>query len=183
MRNLKRFALGVALVAVWAGSAMPIMAADSGTVDAQVTAATACILVTPDSLDFGTLPFSNVSQFSDASRSVSYTNCSSASVRVFGRGTDASGSDAGGAFTWGISAPLPGCTGTPPNRYWLNTLKPNERGGDDVVAWLSTSNQELEVIGPSATGTVDKIDLFMPCTGSLGGGSTMTFQIIFTATF
>ena len=59
MRSMKRLCIGLGLTLLWTSAASPILASESGTVAAQVTVATPCVLVSPETLDFGTLPFSN----------------------------------------------------------------------------------------------------------------------------
>lgn len=175
-----RLATAVAIAGLWAGSAIPALAADSGAVDAQVTVATPCITITNpvgSAIDFGTLPFSHDFTTSSANRAVSYTNCSSADQRVFGKGTDASGPTA----TWQLVA-FNACN-SGPNSYSIDALAPNEFGGDGTVAWLTTVDQELETVAAGSPGSIDNLMLAMPCVGSDGVGETMTFQVIFTATF
>src|SRR3989442_943412 len=109
MRNLRRFAIGVALATVWAGSALPVLAAEGGTVDAQVTVATPCILVDPPSLDFGSLPFTSPTNVGFGNLGIDLTNCGAGPELMFGRGTDAT---IGGNPVWTLrSYAYPPCPG------------------------------------------------------------------------
>jgi hypothetical protein len=178
MRNLRRLAFGATLVAIWAGSAMPIMAADNGAVDAQVTVATPCIVVSPGAVDFGTLPFSlDNAPVSMGLTGVSYTNCSASSERIFGRGTNASGNDGGGSVTWTLSQPI--CPDGGLNIYGLwvrNPVSTSNKG-------LFLADEEIETVAAGDVGASNQLRLDMPCAGSDGGGAVMSFQAIFTATF
>ena len=139
MRNLRRFAVGVALATVWAGSALPALAAESGTVDAQVTVATPCILVDPPSLDFGSVPFrSPTNPILFAQQHIDLTNCGAGQEDLFGRGTDAT---TGGNPVWTLS-PYGPCSGIL-NEYSFRSI--NNTDSQHPVA-LTTSNQLLDIV-------------------------------------
>lgn len=181
MRTLRRTALGLVLAGLWAGSALPVLAADSGTVEATVTVATPCLIVTPNQVDFGTLPFSAIAgPLSSGVESVSYTNCSEASQRVYGRGTDATGGSGTEAFSWTLTS-LPAC-GSVDNPV-LNQYALVAADGVNPATPLSLTDQQLEVVAGGAQGTVSMLGLYMPCAGSDGVGAIVSFQAIFTATF
>ena len=175
MRSIKRLGLGLAIAGLWATSAGPILAADNGTVDAQVTVATPCILVTPESVDFGTLPFSTAANLSAAPRAIEVTNCGSSAEQIFGRGTDAT-SD--GQTIWALNGEEQPCFDG------LNKYNLVARASDlDPSVHLGTTDELVESVGGGATAEVDQLLLFMPCAGSDGIGQTVSFQAIFTATF
>jgi hypothetical protein len=165
------------VAALWAIPGTGAFAADNGSVSANVTVATPCIIVTPSTIDFGTQGFSTASSTASSTRSVGYTNCSSASERVFGKGTDATGTGA----TWNLVT-FNGCSDGA-NKYSLDALAPNSAGGDGTVAYLTTVDQQLETVQGATAGSVDNISLYMPCAGSSGAGLVMSFTITFTATF
>lgn len=186
MKRLFSVAGGLAIAgSYFVLSGVPAFSADSGTVNAQVTAMEACITVSPTTtVNFGTQPLSSPSLTSIASgAALGFTNCSTAQESVFVRGTDATGSTA----TWALGAG--GCSpGT--NNYGI-------RFGDVVdgayveVLQLSTTNQGAPNASTPgapntyAAGATRSYDprLIMPCTGSNGTGQTMAMQFIFTATF
>lgn len=157
-------------------SAVPVFSADSGTVAASVTAATPCITVTPASVTFGTAGFSNSSTATvvDSSGTMSFTNCGSAKQRIYGRGTNATGSGA----TWTLmtaGSPANPCT-VGPNSYQQATF----RGSTEVI--LTDTNTNLIDLDGGANFTVDG-RIRMPCAGSSGAGTSMSFSFVYTATF
>ena len=168
--------LGLALAGLWAASAAPLYAADNGAVDVQVTVATPCIIVSPASLDYGTLAFGG-----SGSTGISYTNCGPANERVFVKGTDATGTSASWAlnpsFLGGASC---GDGGGITDAYRLQILSSSD---SFAPLALNETEQFLETVPASTAGLGDYLDLTMPCTGSGGAGETMTFQVIFTAAF
>jgi len=176
MRSLRRLAIGIALAMVWAGSALPALAAEDGTVDAQVTVATPCILAEPPSLDYGTLPFrspTNPVQFTN--RNITLTNCGAGDERIFGRGTDAT---IGGNPVWSL-VPYSACAGGL-NEYSLRTV---DNTNPLFPTSLSASNQQLDIVAAGNPSFVALLQLVMPCSGSDGVGQIVTFQAVFTATF
>lgn len=177
MTTRMRFGLMLAAASLWAGAAAPIHAADNGSVDAQVTVATPCILVTPPSVDFGTLPFSTQFTGSGGVQSIHIENCGTSGEQLFGRGTDATRS---GTPVWSLAAVSPCSTTSNLNEYMLRA-----QDGDDLSTQvaLTTTNQLLEQVAASATAATDRLALDMPCTGSDGIGDVITFEAIFTATF
>lgn len=174
MGSLRRRGLALALIGLWAIGAAPALAADNGTVDAQVTVATPCIIVTPDFVDFGTLPFtpSAYDTRGVGTAPLGYESCSGIEETVFARGSDATGTSA----TWTLSRDGYPCLNPSPNLYrlWLNA---------QTSLSLSTQDQQLEVVAAGAPGTVTALNIHMPCAGSDGAGELMSLQVVFTATF
>ena len=159
-------------------SAVPVFGADSGTVNAQVSAGvTACITTTTDAansnVDFGTLSFNatGASVVSNGSPSITVANCGSTTQSLFARGTDATGTSA----TWTLTNGTVCDTSGTPNQYRLGI---NPLAGP---LWLTTTN--LNVASQMVSGSNTYVpNLVMPCTGSQGNGQTMTMSYIFTAT-
>lgn len=172
MRSLRRAGLALALGGLLAANAAPTFAADNGTVDAQVTVATPCITITQPSLDFGTLPFSSATTTGTSQRNVNYQNCGDADERIWAAGTNAQG----GLATWTLDdlGNTPLCD-RPVNSYrvWL---------GGPILVNLSLVPAEIQQLA-AAGSTQVPVALYMPCVGSDGVGATMSFQILFTATF
>jgi hypothetical protein len=169
---------GVLAIAVFCfvASAVPVFSADSGSVAATVTAATPCITVTPASIGFGTAGFSSSAAATvvDASGTMSFTNCSSARQRVFGRGSDATG----GGATWDLmtaASPTNPCT-VGPNVFQQATF----RDAAEVV--LTDANTNLIDIDAGTSFTLGG-RIRMPCAASSGAGNTMSFSFVYTATF
>ena len=175
MRAIKRLGLAITLAAVWAGPALPALAADSGTVDAQVTVATPCIIVSPPSLDYGTLPFSTVGNQGYGARAIVLTNCGSSQEQMFAHGTDAT---ANNTTIWTLQASEPCSAGL--NEYFLRA-RDNSNTGPFVA--LTTVDQVLETVGAGNDALTNELQLVMPCVGSDGAGQAITFQAVFTATF
>ena len=178
MHALRRIAIASAATLVLGGLATPAFAADNGSVDAQVTVATPCILLTEPvsgTSDFGTLPFSTAGTTTEGQQPISYQNCGTAAQRIWAAGTDATGGDA----TWYLGAgPGPICD-QPLNTYRIALFGLD---GSPVGAILETTPVELQSLEPPFV-TRLSATLSMPCVGSDGVGETMSFQILFTATF
>lgn len=171
----QRAVITVLAAALWVASAAPLLAADNGTVDAQVTVATPCILVSPSTLDFGTLPFTTLSNQGYAPRAIQIENCGTSQEQLFGRGTDAT---ANAVTVWTLSDTEP-CNGGL-NEYFLRA-RDNSNTGPFVA--LTTVDQPLEVVGSGNLALTNELQLVMPCAGSDGVGEVVTFQAVFTATF
>lgn len=178
MTRLKRVGLVLAAASLWAGGAGPILAADNGTVDAQVTVATPCLTVTTPAIDFGTLPFTPEAYSSAGvgQQSVAYESCAGIDETIFARGTDATGPSA----TWQLSADGIPCLTPDPNLYRLSLTGPSQPA---ISLALRTTDQELETVAAGAAGATDQAHIQMPCAGADGAGETMTMQIVLTATF
>lgn len=175
MRRLNRLAAAVALTTALASSPITALAADSGTVDAQVTVATPCIIVSPTAVDFGTLSFTTLAVQGYSQRSIQLQNCGTSPEQVYVRGTDAT---LGGSTVWSLVAADP-CSGGL-NEYFLRA-RDNSNTGPFVG--LTTTDQALETVSAGSNALTNELQLVMPCTGSDGAGQTVTFQAIFTATF
>ena len=167
MTRSLQIVVAVAMAVLTGGLAGPASAADSVTVDAYVTVTGPCLTTSTAVLDFGELAFESI-EFSP----ISYTNCSAARERVFGRGTNAT--DDGGGETWTLDGSGAPCPDRGLDRFALTT---------DALLLLATTDRELDQVDAGAPGAVGRIGLFMPCAGSNGIGSIMSFQIVFTATF
>jgi hypothetical protein len=173
MNAYRRFGLGLALVGLLLGSAAPTLAADNGTVDAQVTVATPCVTVGP-AIDYGVKRFG-----APAAGSSSFTNCSTDTERIYLRGTDAVSTSS--AATWQLTtastSPAPGnpCPGGV-NRYF-------HFAGVQSYGVPLTLNDQQVTDAPAGDSTPLYTALELACPGSDGGGETMTFSIIVTASF
>ena len=187
-RGLVRWAkLVVTTMALMVVVAPSIGAAESGTVDATVTAATSCILVQATFVNFGTQPFStNTSDSVAQSGSYDVTNCSSGTSAFLGHGSDA----AGDGFAWALDGTT---EGIPPvlmcadsngavDRFRHSILvqdDPNPTAG----TFLTTTPQALngaEVV-PAAGVEVVQNQITMPCSGSAGSGLPASFSATYTA--
>jgi hypothetical protein len=175
MRSIRRFAIGVALATAWAGSALPALAADNGAVDAQVTVATPCIIVSPTALDYGTLPFTTSANQGYGARLIQLQNCGTSQEQMYARGSNAT---IGASTVWTL-VPADPCSGGL-NEYFLRA-RDNSNTGPFVG--LTTTNQVLESVGAGNNALTNELQLVMPCAGSNGVGQTVTFQAIFTSTF
>jgi len=173
MRSLRRAGLALALGGVLAANAAPTLAAETGTVDAQVTVATPCLVVSPPTVDFGTLPFSTQLSQGYSSQAVEIANCGSSAEQVYGRGTDAT--SAGG--TWALTADHDSCYST------VNEFNLKVRSPAGLNEYVGSSDLLLETVGAGGIAAANELMLIMPCVGSDGIGEVMSFQAIFTATF
>jgi hypothetical protein len=179
MTNRRRLTLILAWAALAGGHAGPALAADTQTVSATLTVEAACLTISTTAVDFGTLAFSSDGENPIVgSKPISYTNCGGASERIFGRGTDASG-DAGAA-TWTLNTSHGLCPERGLNTYRLGVSKQTY---PYFSAELSSIDTQLETVAGGSAGTIDTLYANTPCTGSDGSGVTMSFQVLFTATF
>jgi hypothetical protein len=178
MNAVPRLLTALVTAALAGGLAGPAFAADTVTVDAEVSIVAPCLTVSTTSVDFGAnLP----SVGTDANRSLrafSYASCSGLSEKVFGRGTDANGPTS----TWSLLYVPESCS-----IRGLNNFSLYGQGFTDGRTYfsypLTTTDQEVETVGPGVAGSTSELVLWMPCVGSDGVGETMSFQIVFTASF
>ena len=179
MRSRVRVLTLAVASSLWAASATPGLAANSATVDAQVTVESACVIVSTLSVNFGTLPFSSDGgNPSSGSSAISYTNCGGASEKIYGRGTDATGGN--GSATWSLGSPPKLCPDRGLNNYRFGAYQ-NASGSNGLE--FSKVDQFIESVAAGDAGLIDLLYIHMPCTGSNGAGLTMSFQAIFTASF
>jgi hypothetical protein len=154
--------------------ATPIVGADSGTVDAQVTVsqAAACLELSATSVAFGTLALG--AEHAPATPGITVTNCGDGDATVFASGTNASGTGA----AWNLvdsSATCADTLGT--DNYHLGLTTPVGAS----IATLSTENKEVGTL--PAAGSVDHVaEISTACPGSSGAGQTMSMQISYLAT-
>jgi hypothetical protein len=152
----------------------------NGTVTATVTANIGpCISISTNTFSYAPAQFStstNTVTTTANSTKPTVTNCSNQTENILAKGGPATGATPNWTL---IGGPL-NCT-EGPNRYRHEIQR---SGGGEILA-LTTTDQTWESAVPgtgSATNTrlLDTI-LTMPCTGSSGGGATMTVQIFLTA--
>jgi hypothetical protein len=145
---------------------------DTGTVAAQVTvpAAAACLELSTNAIDFGTLALGAEDQ--PATPAVTVTNCSTASETILASGTDATASGAAWALVGG-SATCADSLGLDAYRLGLQ--------GSAATVGLSTTNTSLGTLAAGATGS-HTARIFTACPGSSGAGAVMGLSIVFLAT-
>jgi hypothetical protein len=156
-------------------SAVPVLAADNGTVNAQVVAGGAACLTVSSAVDFGTAQFQALgsSAVTVGTPGVAVTSCATGSETILARGTDAT---APGTI-WTLTLAAQCSPQAPANLYNLGL----RAGGNDPDVYLSTANTSLGSL--VAAGTLSRTPIMrMPCTGSAGTGQTMTMSYVFTAT-
>jgi type 1 fimbria pilin len=170
-----RLVVAVAATAFLAVSAVPAFGADTGTVNAQVTVASPCITVSPGQIDFPTAAFgTNVA--GNSAQQISVTNCSSASERIFARGSDATSTTSGAL--WSLISSSFSCPGSN-DLYGLaltradSGVRTDLQSGIQLIDPAHTAGATVEW-GPSIS---------LPCSGSSGAGETMAMQFVFVAAF
>jgi hypothetical protein len=153
-------------------STTPGMAADSGTVDAQVTisASAACIELSVTSISFGTVALG--AEDVSGSPTIGVSNCADADATILASGTDATGTNA----TWNLVDSTATCANTLGlDNYHLALATPV------IVTKLSTSNKEVATLAAAAS--IDHVArIWTACPGSSGVGQTMSMQINYLAT-
>ena len=177
----RRLALVLATAALAGGLASPTLAADQRTVDAVVTIDAPCLTVTTSNLDFGRHLLSPDGELPVAVlQDIGYASCSGTPERVFARGTDASGPSA----SWALVNQFQACPEWGTDRFGLRATSSRIGEQRTYDTWyLGTADVEIETLPGDATGAVRSIDLLLPCQGSNGSGQTMSFRLVFTATF
>jgi hypothetical protein len=203
MRGMATAAALALTATAFALSAVPALANESGTVDAQVAVAAPCITLDKTSVDFGTAAFTTGS---GAGANIkpphpwpAFTNCSQSAEYVAMRGTSATGAGAswslnglaGNPCTPGINVYAADLTGYDGTGYQGSGGYPVARS-QYGSGGLKTQNKLFYDPGPAPNKpllftagqrTSLGIDLWMPCSGSDGAGQTMTFDIVLTASF
>lgn len=168
MNRLRRLVIASAAAALLGSLASPVLAEDDVTVVATVDVVGPCLTTSTPYIDFGQLEFG-----SGRAAPVAYENCSSVTEHVFARGTDAS--DGGVTRTgWTLDDSGIPCPDRGPNVFGLAT---------DSLLLLGTTDREIDEVPAGSGGAVNGLVLYMPCPGSDGLGSVMTWQVTFTATF
>jgi hypothetical protein len=183
----KRLSWTVALIGATAlaASAVPAFTADNGSVVATVSVApppAPCIMLTPGSIGFGTLPFSDPAAAStplqDASPQVHFTSCATAGENLFLAASDATTASGG---SWDV-----------PNFGNDNTCTSGSNLYQPYFASFAFGSGRL--YNPAADGTYFtrvgafsagqaadlKFQINMPCRGSAGAGEivSMTFSAL-----
>lgn len=178
MKPVRRATLALVLAALGASAAVPARAQEVIAVDATVSMVAPCLFLSTWSLDYGPQTFSpDGGPPVRAAQPISFTNCSGATERVFARGTNAT--ELGGPATWSLVVPGAGCPELGTNRFGL--IARASAAAIDVQ--LAPQDRLLDLVPPGSGGQFDQVLLHTPCRGSDGAGSTMSFQVLFTATF
>jgi hypothetical protein len=161
-----------------AGRAGPALGADNVTVDAQVSIVAPCLTVSTTAIDFGPQLFSPDGGAPRVSaQPVSFANCGGANEQVYARGTGAT--ETGGGASWALVLPGSSCPAYGLNRFSLTARA--STAGVDVD--LAPQDRLLDLVPAGSSGQFDQLQLHTPCVGSDGAGTTMSFRVIFTATF
>jgi hypothetical protein len=166
------------------------------TVSATVTLRSTCLIASPGSVGFGIVSFSQQGAAPQTvTAPIALNNCSPTAVTVLARGSQATGNQAtwnlaapgvsvctpptsGSGANGGISGGLPGSGGS---TQGINTFIQGVRDASGVEKQLTTTDQTFKTVAAGATEPVT-LTFVPPCAGSSGGGQSMTFQYIFTAT-
>jgi hypothetical protein len=161
------------MLALLAG-ATPGLAADSGTVDAQVTVAqaAACIELSVSSISFGTLALG--AENAPGTPEITVSNCGEANATLPASGTNATGADA----TWSLVDSAATCADTlGTDNYHLALATP----AGASVATLSTENKEVGILAEAGS-AAHVAHITTACPGSSGAGQTMSLQVSYLAT-
>lgn len=173
-RQRRRLWLAVAAAVLATALSDVGRAADSGTVNADVTvaAAAACIQLSDSSVSFGTLPLGAVSQ--PATPAITVTNCATTSGTLLANGTNASNA----AATWTLDATQATCEGLlGPYKYHLDLSSAQLPS----AVRLSGLPQTVQTLAANQ-GLSHSILISTACPGSGGAGTTLSMQVTYTAT-
>jgi hypothetical protein len=153
-------------------SGVGIAAGEPGTVAATVDVldAAACLEISTSAIDFGILQLGTVD--APAAPSIGVTNCAQVPGEYFVRGTHANGPGA----DWSLVETGSCATSS----MGLDAFRLRLAGAGTPVE-LSTVNRPLGTLAAGgASNNTARMD--MACAGSAGGGTAMSFQLIFLAT-
>ena len=152
----------------------PSLAADNGTVEAEVTVeqAAACIELSTGSISFGTLGLG--AENAPGTPSITVSNCGDADATILASGTNATGTGA----SWALVDSAATCADTlGTDNYHLGLAT---TAGASIAA-LSTDSKEVGTLaGAAAADHVARIST--ACPGSSGAGQSMSMQISYIAT-
>jgi hypothetical protein len=152
---------------------LPVFGQGPGaTVTATLTmGATACLIASPSSVSFGILAFTQPGAAPQpATVSISLHNCSAQAANVLARGGTATG-----VVGWAHALPPLGVCPVP------NTFIQGVRESAGEEKRLSLTNQPFTTVQPGASTPVT-LSFLPPCSGSAGGGQSITLTYTFTAT-
>lgn len=176
-----RLALAVVAASIAAVALTPLVAfgGDSGTVSAQVTVAAPCIVLGADStsVDFGTKSFNTpTSNIFGQSPTLIASNCSGTTENILAHGTDATN---GAGDTWTLYDDFSNPCPIGLDRYQLSYGNLASGYGYPLL------NDDKTVATGIEAGAQHnfRLTLLMPCAGSSGAGTTMSFSTVLTATF
>jgi hypothetical protein len=175
VNHFRRIGMGLAVASLVIGSAGPAAAADNGTVGASVGASSPCVLVS-GSFSYGVHVLSTNAAASSSSVTTgpSITNCSGTNISIFAHVSNFTG----GTATWTpIQAANPCTIGI--DKFDLNVSSVGTGGS---AADLTGTDQFLGSLSNATPFNWASV-FTMPCTGSAGGGGTMSGTILVTATF
>lgn len=185
-RRLLSVGLLVGAVASLGLTAAPAFGDDNTVVTATVTAATPCVTITNNTINYGTKTFASTSTGDSTATGsqLTVTNCGSASENIWARGAAMTGTSA----TWTLSSAdtLTSCFQDGfASPVTLNRYKHRVdvgTGASTIAMYLTTSNAAAGSL--TGGGGVSVIPmLYMPCSGSDGSGQVMSTTITFTATY
>lgn len=163
--------------------ATPAFGDSSGVVSATVTAGAPCLTVNSTAVVFPTKKFSTSigNSVSAIASGPTVTNCSGLQANILGSATNATGPS--NTPTWAITpVPLPQIVCAPLGALLTNNkFALGLRFASDDEPTLSTSGVALRTLAINASLPSYEMELFMPCTTSDGAGTTMSFQITYTA--
>jgi hypothetical protein len=170
--------VGAMLAAAAALAPLAAQGASSGAVTAQVVAGgSPCITISSPSnlpVDFGSLAFSATPGASQGTGNpdITVASCATSSESLLASGTNATS----GNVTWTLAGTLANTCQNALNQYRLALRDQNQ-----ADLFLTTTNQSAGTL--AANGTLTRTPrITMPCTGSVGGGLTMTMSFNFVAT-
>ena len=137
-----------------------------------------CVLLSTETINYGTVPFSSSTTPRFATGEVTVTNCSVEPEHILAAGADATGSSA----TWTlVNPPASGntCEGADGgiNRY-AHTLHDGVAVSELA---LTNLNQTYQTDTAGGAAVVTATSFRMPCSGSNGAGELMSTSITFTA--
>ena len=176
----------VLAAAALAASAAPAFTADSGSVTVNVTAqapAAPCLTVTPETVDFGTLPFSTPSGAPFTTKNITLTSCGSAGENLLGSATNANGPSG----TWVLVNPVlsggvgPICPTTDTFYMDIFTFAFLDLFLSGTPAPVLASDGGPPAVLSPGTAYPSQLNLAMPCQGSNGAGESKTFTVTFMA--
>lgn len=172
LRDIGAAVLAASIAAILASTF--VTGQESGVVNATVTPQGVCLILSTDTVDYGTQPFST-----DIAPSIAIAggpqieNCGTKEIDIAASGTDASN----GVDLWEL---VPTDFGTLPTCPAINEFGHGVLSSDGDVDLVNSPSSFIAGF-PALALTPTDMSLVMPCSGSSGAGEPMSFSVSFMA--
>jgi hypothetical protein len=168
---MKKWIVGIVLAGAAAAASVPAFGDSTGAVAARVQVASPCLIVTPSSVDFGTITFPFQANGIGPEQPFAINICGITQT-ILARGTDATSSPAG--VSWQLGPAGGSCQ--------RNVYGENVRVQAPIAGGAILTTTDQVVLQEARSNVAGTLQVLAPCAGSDGAGQVMTFSYVFTAT-